>query len=139
MTEILFVVLAMFGVIALMLLVIFGMKKIMNRLSGGRAVRGMSVVSAVGVGQDKSVMAVRAGRKNLLIGVTQTGISLLCELDDEDMEIIESSGAASDGNNEDMAGKSFAECFRYNLSRLGGEFISPYEKKKDDENDEAKD
>lgn len=136
MTEILFVVLAMFGVIGLMLLVIFGMKKMLGRISGNSGAKGMKVISVIGVGQDKSLAAVRAGKKNLLVGISPSGINLLCDLDEEDMQIIEHSGDASRSNDESMAGKSFAECFKYNLSKLGGEFIRPYENNNSDDDNE---
>ena len=66
-------------------------------------------------------MAVRAGKKNLLIGVSQSGINLLCELSEEDMELMESPSV----NDSDMIGKSFAECLKFNAGKLGKEFITP--------------
>ncbi len=122
MTEILPVFLALIGVIALMLAAIYLLKWLNSRISGGKNTKGIRVITCVGVGQDKSIMAVRAGNKNLLLGVTSGGISLICELDETDMAVIEDSGALP----ADMAGKSFAECLRYNMKKMGGEFIRPY-------------
>lgn len=129
MTEIIPVVLALLGVVALMLGVLYLMKWLNTRITGGKDRKGIKISSCVGVGQDKSVMAVRAGKKNLLIGVSQGGINLLCELSEEDMELIESPPS----KDSDMAGKSFAECLRYNAAKLGKEFITP--KSSDDDND----
>lgn len=131
MTEIIPVVLALLGVVALMLGVLYLMKWLNTRITGGRDRKGIKISSCVGVGQDKSLMAVRAGKKNLLIGVSQGGINLLCELSEEDMELIES--PSSGLKDSDMAGKSFAECLKYNAGKLGREFITP--KSSDDDKD----
>ena len=121
MTEFIPVVLALLGVVALMLGVLYLMKWLNTRITGGKDRKGIKISSCVGVGQDKSVIAVRAGKKNLLIGVSQGGINLLCELSEEDMELIE----CPPSNDSDMAGKSFAECLKYNAAKLGKEFITP--------------
>ena len=121
MTEIIPVVLALLGVLALMLGMLYLMKWLNTRITGGRDRKGIKISSCIGVGQDKSLMAVRAGKKNLLIGVSQSGINLLCELSEEDMELMESPSV----NDSDMIGKSFAECLKYNAGKLGKEFITP--------------
>lgn len=130
MTEIIPVVLALFAVVALMLGVLYLMKWLNTRITGRKTNSGIRVSSCIGVGQDKSVMAVKAGTKNLLIGVTQGGISLICELSEEDMKLIE--GSSSDGS---MAGKSFAECLKYNAAKLGKDFITPRSGKSKDNDD----
>jgi len=121
MTEIIPVVLALFGVIALMLGVLYLMKWLNTRISGGRDRKGIKVTSCIGVGQDKSLMTVRAGKKNLLIGVTQGGINLICELSDEDMEMIDST--SHDGQSTD--GISFSDCLKKNIAGFGKELITP--------------
>lgn len=131
MTDILPVFFALLGVIALMLAVIYLMKWLNNRITGGKSAKGIKIVTCVGVGQDKSIMAVKAGNKNLLVGVTSGGINLICELDDADMEIIGASGISP----ENMQGKSFAECLKYNMKKMGGDFIRPY--KNDDGNESS--
>ena len=130
--EILPVFFALIGIVALMVGVIYLMKWITNKASGGKSTKGIKISSCVGVGQDKTVMAVRAGNKKLLLGVTNGGINLICELDDEDMELIENTGLTP----EDMSGKSFAECLAYNVRKMGGEFIRP---NKNSENDKIND
>lgn len=116
------VFLALVGVIALMMGAVFVMKWLNNRISGSRPSSGLKIITSVGVGQDKAIMAVKAGKKNLLVGSSSGGINLICELDEEDMSLIQGSVPA------DMAGKSFAECLRYNAARLGGDFMRPYKK-----------
>lgn len=129
MTEVIPVVLTLLGVVALMLGVLYLMKWLNTRITGGKDRKGIKISSCIGVGQDKSVMAVRAGKKNLLIGVSQAGINLLCELSEEDMELIESPAP----KDRDMAGRSFAECLKYNAGKLGKEFITPKNNGSDDD------
>ena len=114
-----------------MLGVLYLMKWLNTRITGGNSRKGIKISSSIGVGQDKSIIAVRAGKKNLLIGVSQGGINLICELSEEDMALIEA--PPSDGNG--MAGKSFSECLKYNASKLGKEFITP--KKGDDDGSDS--
>lgn len=129
MTEIIPVVLALLGVVALMLGVLYLMKWLSTRITGKKNGNGIRISSCIGVGQDKSVMAVKAGSKNLLIGVTQGSISLICELSDEDMALIE----GSPSEDMTMAGKSFAECLKYNAAKLGRDFITPKSQKGDND------
>ncbi|MBQ7783992.1 MAG: flagellar biosynthetic protein FliO [Oscillospiraceae bacterium] len=124
MIEILPVFLALMGVIALMMGVIYLMKWLLRHMNGGKGTAGLKVVSCTGVGQDKSIAAVRAGKKCLLVGISTGGINLLCELDDEDMALIENKGDVP----SEMSGKSFAECLKYNMSKMGKEFITPKDK-----------
>ena len=131
MAELLSVVLALIAVVAIMLGVLYLMKWLNTRITGGNSRKGIKISSSVGVGQDKSIIAVRAGKKNLLIGVSQGGINLICELSEEDMTLIET--PPSDGNG--MAGRSFSECLKYNASKLGKEFITP--KKGDDDDSDS--
>ena len=70
MAELLSVVLALIAVVAIMLGVLYLMKWLNTRITGGNSRKGIKISSSVGVGQDKSIIAVRAGKKNLLIGVS---------------------------------------------------------------------
>ena len=129
MTEMLPVVFALIGVIALMLAVLYLMKWINNRITGAQSRGGIKIITSMGVGQDKSIMAVKAGNKYLLLGVTPGGINLICELDDSDAEQL-INGTAPDRS---MAGKSFAECLKYNAGKLGRDFLKPYGSSKAEE------
>ncbi|MGN0665190.1 MAG: flagellar biosynthetic protein FliO [Huintestinicola sp.] len=123
MAEVLPVLFALIGVLALMLLVVWIMKWITGRFGGQRGMgRAIRISDCISVGQDKTIMAVRAGNKSLLLGVTSSQISLICELDEADMELIEKSKQASAA---DMAGRSFAECLKYNIQKKGADFIRP--------------
>lgn len=133
MTDVLPVFLALIGVVALMCGAMYLLKWFTRRISfGNSGGKGIKIITSAAVGQDKSVAVVRAGKKCLLVGVTNGGINVLCELDDADMEMI--SGSESD--NTDMAGRPFSECLRYNLKKAGADFIRPVSEdaSADDEN-----
>jgi len=53
--------------------------------SGGN----LKVMEGVGVGQNGSVLLVKAGRKFILIGVTKDRVTYLTELDEADIELKE--------------------------------------------------
>jgi flagellar protein FliO/FliZ len=57
----------------------------LGRLVGGQQVSGeMEILSRLGVGPNRSIMVVRVGPRFLVIGSTETGISLLSELSEEE-------------------------------------------------------
>lgn len=122
MTGIFSVVLALLGVVALMLGVIYLMKWLGTRINGGRGKGGIRIAACTGVGQDKQIIAVRAGGKNLLIGVTQGSVSLICELSEADMEEIENGSAAKDTGS---SVRSFSECLGFDFKKMGAEFFAP--------------
>ena len=132
MTEIFSLVLALAGVTALMLGVIYILKGLLTRVTGTKGGKGMSVISCLGVGQDRQVVAVRAGNKYLLLGVSGAGINMLCELSEEDIDVIRSSDAASD------PGRAFSDFLsarmRSDEQRTCKE--SPFLKKKGSEDDD---
>lgn len=137
MIDVIPVILALIGVTALMCGSLYLLKRLTVRFSvGTRNGQGIRVITSVSVGQDKSVAAVRAGKRMLLVGITSGGINVLCELDDEDMELImgksDSEGAAAQNN----GGRSFAECLSMNLKKMGKDIITPFPKNGEDNSDE---
>lgn len=135
MAEIVSVFLALIVVIALMIAVIYLMKWLLGKISGSAVTGdgtkcGLKMISCISVGQEKSVAVIRAGEKYLLIGITAGGITNLCELDENDIGLINCRTSP-----EDMQGRSFAECLKYNIRKMGGEFIAP----KNDAEDNKKD
>ncbi len=111
MTEVFSLVLALVGVTALMLGVLYLMKRALTRVSGNKSDKGMSVISCLGVGQDRQLAAVKAGNKYLLLGISGAGINLLCELSEEDIEIIRSAGISA------APAKSFSEFLSERMHR----------------------
>lgn len=123
MQEVLPVALALLGVIALMLGAMFGLKWLTGKVSF-KGSGGMKIISALSLGQDRTLYAVEAGSRKLLIGASGGSISLICELSEEDMALLK--GDVLSGEN--MQGKSFSEVLRQNMKKMGGEFIRPYQK-----------
>lgn len=123
MIQVLPVALALLGVIALMIGAMFGLKWLTGKVSfkGGG---GMKIISALSLGQDRTLYAVEAGSRKLLIGASGGSISLICELSEEDMALLK--GDVSEGEN--MQGKSFSEVLGTYMKKMGGEFIRPYQK-----------
>lgn len=111
MTEVFSLVLALVGVTALMLGVLYLMKRALTRVSGNKSDKGMSIISCLGVGQDRQLAAVKAGNKYLLLGISGAGINLLCELSEEDIEIIRSAGIS------DSPVKTFSEFLSERMHR----------------------
>lgn len=131
MQELLSVLLALVGVILLLIGVMFLMKWLTGRVSF-KGNQGLKVISTMSLGQDKMIVAVRAGSRNLLLGAAAGGINLICELSGEDMDLLE--GRIADSDN-----RSFSEVLRQNMEKVGGEFFRPYPKEKDGSPDKSED
>lgn len=106
MSELISVLIALAAVIGLIFLTLYVTKKAMKKFNfkvGGD--RGIKILDCAVVGQDKFIAAVSAGEKKLLLGVTSSGINVLCELSDEDIAAMfppeEHTGTAM----------TFGECF----------------------------
>lgn len=123
MIQVLPVALALLGVIALMIGAMFGLKWLTGKVSF-KGSGGMKIISALSLGQDRTLYAVEAGSRKLLIGASGGSISLICELSEEDMALLK--GEVSEGEN--MQGKSFSEALGTYMKKMGGEFIRPYQK-----------
>ncbi len=118
MKEVIPVFLALIGIIAVMIAAMYFAKRLSGKLGVSGRTKGIRIAACTGVGQDKTVMAIKAGKKNLLIGVSSAGINLICPLDEEDMEII-----CQTSDNSDVQGRSFMECLSSNLKKSGGEIF----------------
>ena len=105
MPELLSVLIALAAVVGLIFLTMYVTKTLMKKFNfrGGTG-RGIKILDCAGIGQDKFIAAVSAGEKKLLLGVTSSGINVLCELSDEDI------AAMFPPDEESGAGMSFGEC-----------------------------
>ncbi len=115
-SDVFTVICALLGVVGLMFLTYYATKWLNKRyrgfgMNGGRS--GIQIVECAAVAQDKQIIAVRAGKKALLLGVTPNSVTMLCELDEEDMSIIESAA------NTPQSG-SFAESLKNVISSKKG-------------------
>ncbi len=78
-------------VLLMMVLVLIGaylFSKHIGKFSGGytRKMRYIQVLDQVPVGQDKFIAVIKAGDDHLLVGITNGQISVLKELDEEQMQ-----------------------------------------------------
>lgn len=64
-------------------------KKYSLRGSGGKNIK---VLENCSVGRNKSFAIIKAGNKTILVGITDTNINFLCELDENELSFNSSSG-----------------------------------------------
>ncbi len=117
MSEFLTVLVALAAVIGMIILTMYVTRRLMKKFNvrGGGSTRGIKILDCAGIGQDRFIAAVQAGGKKLLLGVTQAGISVLCELSDEDI-------AAMFPPEENVGTKTFGDYFAENMmKKIGGD------------------
>lgn len=103
-------VIGTFIMVVLILILAF----VMTKRIGKGAIRyqnssNMKVLERVLLGQDKSLLIVQVGSKYCLIGVTQSGIQLLMELQEEDVPHL--SSQAQENHLTDFQMSQFKEIF----------------------------
>ncbi|MBQ8568090.1 MAG: flagellar biosynthetic protein FliO [Oscillospiraceae bacterium] len=115
MQEIITILISLIAVIGIMVLSMFGLKKLMKKFNfQNQFGSGMKIISCMGIGQDKSLAAVSVGTKKLLLGITATEIKVLTELSDEDIEMLMPPEQAQPD------GRSFAEILAENMKNTFG-------------------
>ena len=83
------------GALVLVVLLLYVFVKVMAASRGGfRRGVNLSIIENVSVGQQAVVSLVRAGEKYLVIGVTKERITLLSELDAQDLTLAEENDKA---------------------------------------------
>lgn len=65
---------------------------------------GIRIIECLGIAQDKQLLAVKVGKKAMLLGVTSQSVTKLCDLEECDLQEIE--------QQQNTEGQSFAESFR---------------------------
>ncbi len=87
------VLLALVGFILILYLAYFATKKIGKRMSvRGVGGKNIKIIDSVAVGQHGCIMLVMTAGKLLMIGATQNGMSLLAELDPNEIEMDDAAG-----------------------------------------------
>lgn len=66
---------------------------------------GIRIIECLGIAQDKQLLAVKVGKKAMLLGVTSQSVTKLCDLEECDLQEIEE-------QQQNTEGKSFAESFK---------------------------
>lgn len=119
------VLLALVGFILIVYLAYFATKKIGRRMSvKGIGGRNIKILDSISIGKDNAVMIIEAAEKILLIGITPGGISLISELDGENIV----------KDDEVQSGPmDFSRAFKTALEqKLGKKFPGSKENKDDD-------
>lgn len=111
-SEVFTVICALLGIIGLIFLAYFAARWLNKRFNmGGFAYgqRTVKIIECVSIAQDKQLMIVAVGRKNMLIGVTPNAVTKICDLDEEDMPAPESGDASAESGFMRSFKKVFAE------------------------------
>jgi len=92
--EIWSVLLALFVLIAVLLLAYISTRWLGKRAVGGQTRGNIEILDRQYVGQDKSLMIVRAGKQTMLIGITSGQITKLTDIDPSELKKSEGVQAA---------------------------------------------
>lgn len=104
MSDYLLVICALLGVIGLIFLTYYATKwlnKKFRNVGYNGSHNGIKIVECLGIAQDKQLIAVRVGKKAMLLGVTPSTVTKLSDLDEEDMSILEQP--------QELSGSSFMD------------------------------
>lgn len=101
-------------------------KKYSLRGSGGKNIK---VLENCSVGRNKSFAIIKAGDKTILVGITDTNINFLCELDESELSFNSSSGESME----------FSKAFRRVLESKFSRGTENNRKEKDDESEKQTD
>lgn len=102
------VVCSLLGVIGLIFLVYYGTRWLNKkfRSTGWNGLeRGIKIIDCIGIAQDKQLLVVKVGKKGMLLGVAPNSITMLCDIDDEDISDMQK-------ENEEKAAVSFSDSFK---------------------------
>jgi flagellar biosynthetic protein FliO len=84
-TDILTVIFAILALAAVLLLAYFTTRWLGRRIGGGHGTGNIEIIERQFLGQDKSLMIIRAGSKTMLLGITSGRISKLCDIDPSEL------------------------------------------------------
>ncbi len=121
------ILLAIIGFALILYLAYFATKKVGRRMSiKGVGGKNIKILDSISIGQNNAMLIVETAGKVLLVGVTQGSISLITELDAENLKSDEDTSAASGG------GMEFSKAFKIALEQRFGKKITGNKEKKDD-------
>lgn len=113
------------GFALILYLAYFATKKLGGRLSfKGVGNKNIKIIESISLGQNKAVMIIQSCGKTLLVGMTQNEISLISELDGEQLNLSE-----SDTSGQTM---EFSKAFKKVLEEKFGKKDSNSEESKND-------
>lgn len=106
------VICALLGIIGLIFLAFWAtgwLRKRFGTGSFGSAGRIIKVRECMGIAQDKQLMIVTVGSKTMLIGVTQSAVTKICDLDEEDLLLPDTEAVPPENGFMQSLKKAFAE------------------------------
>lgn len=107
----------------------FATKKLGKRLSfKGVGNKNIKIIESISVGQNKAIMIVQSAGKTMLLGITQNGINLISELDEEKLYL----------NDDDKTGQTmkFSDSFKTAFEEKFGSRFKNTKENKDDSSKE---
>lgn len=107
----------------------FATKKLGKRLSfKGVGNKNIKIIESISVGQNKAIMIIQSAGKTMLIGITQNGINLISELDEEKLYL----------NDDDKTGQTmkFSDSFKTAFEEKFGSRFKNTKENKDDSSKE---
>lgn len=106
------VICALLGIIGLIFLAFWASAWLRKRFGTGgfgSAGRIIKVRECMGIAQDKQLMIVTVGSKTMLIGVTQSAVTKICDLDEEDLTVPDTEAVPSENGFMQSFKRAFAE------------------------------
>ncbi len=134
--EVFTVICALLGIVGLIFLAFWAaawLRKHMGAGTFGQS-RAIRIRECAGIAQDKQLLIVTVGSKTMLLGVTAGSVTKLCDLDEEDIAVLDAPEASAGSGFAQSLKKAFAE-------RMGAKDASSdedTESKKDGRNEENK-
>lgn len=109
--EAITVICALLGIIGLLLLMYYGgrwLNKHYRQGSFGTAQRSVKINECVSIAPDKQLMIVTVGSRIMLLGVTPNAVNKICDLDESDLTLPESTAEGESSFMQNLK-KAFAE------------------------------
>lgn len=124
MSELMLVFCSLLGVIGLIFLTFYATKWLNKKFRAGGIYgsgNGIKIIECIGLAQDKQLVAVKAGKKAMLLGVTAESVTKLSDLDDEDIEMMTSNTDCGASSFADNLRKALEDKFRKNTDNKTSE------------------
>ena len=105
------VICALLGVIGLLFLTYYAVRWLNKRSHGvgfGGGKNKIQIIECLGIAQDKQLLAIKAGKKAMLLGVAPNSVTKLCDLDEDDVAIMEQQDEESEGGFAESLKKAFS-------------------------------
>lgn len=119
------VICALLGIIGLIFLAFWAtgwLRKRFGTGSFGSAGRIIKIRECIGIAQDKQLLIVTVGSKTMLIGVTQSAVTKICDLNEEDLSVPDTEAVPPESGFMHSLKKAFAERKSGSSGAAGADF-----------------